>query len=360
MKRWGARLGFAAAWAMAAASGPVLAGPVYTYDSLGRLSTVRYDDGRRVTYSYDAAGNRTEVVASTSANQPPVAVPDTLNIYEEAASASINPRTNDSDPDGNPLTVFSAFGASRGTATVSGGATVVYTPFSTRTATDQLYYTITDGAGGSATSTITVNLLNRNPVAVTDTVTVPRNVDHPIAVLANDTDPGNDPLFVVSATNGTKGVATVAGDQQSVTYRSSPGQSGADSFTYGLRDIDGGTATGTVNVTISTANTAPVAASDRALARANYLSTPVRPQTPVFDPRINDTDAEGDPLTITAKTDGAKGIVFMTGTTLSYRYNTFVSGDLTDTDTFTYTVSDGFGGTSTTTVFVTIVVVNLN
>ena len=48
---------------VAAASGPALAGSVaYTYDTLGRLSTATYGTGVVITYSYDAAGNRTSYV----------------------------------------------------------------------------------------------------------------------------------------------------------------------------------------------------------------------------------------------------------------------------------------------------------
>lgn len=35
---------------------------VYTYDALGRIATVTYPNGATITYSYDAAGNRTQVV----------------------------------------------------------------------------------------------------------------------------------------------------------------------------------------------------------------------------------------------------------------------------------------------------------
>lgn len=41
-------------------AGPTLASPVtYSYDALGRLVRVAYEDGRTIVYSYDAAGNRT-------------------------------------------------------------------------------------------------------------------------------------------------------------------------------------------------------------------------------------------------------------------------------------------------------------
>ncbi len=41
-------------------AGDVQAGSVtYTYDSLGRLSTVTYSSGVTIIYLYDASGNRT-------------------------------------------------------------------------------------------------------------------------------------------------------------------------------------------------------------------------------------------------------------------------------------------------------------
>lgn len=345
-----------------AAATPGEAGPVYTYDALGRLATVRYDDGRRITYSYDAAGNRTAVVAGATANQPPVAAPDTLNIYEEAVSGSINPRTNDSDPDGSTLTVCTVFGSQKGTASIS-GSNVIYTPASKRTATDYLYYTVSDGAcdqtAMTATSGISVNLLNRSPVAVADSPTIPRNRPFTFDPRTNDTDPGADPLTVASATNGTKGSTTVSGDGFAITYTPVQGSTGADSFTYVLRDVDGGTATGNVNITFSTANSPPTPSLDLVQARANYFSTPVRPEITV-DPRTNDSDPDGDALTVTGVTQGAKGTVTFGTGFVRYRYGQTLSGDHSDSDSFTYTVSDGLGGSSTATVNVQILVVNMN
>lgn len=36
----------------------------YTYDELGRLIQVVYSNGKTITYSYDAAGNRTATVTT--------------------------------------------------------------------------------------------------------------------------------------------------------------------------------------------------------------------------------------------------------------------------------------------------------
>lgn len=42
----------------------------YTYDPLGRISKVEYGDGSRITFSYDASGNRTAVqTISTEGNK---------------------------------------------------------------------------------------------------------------------------------------------------------------------------------------------------------------------------------------------------------------------------------------------------
>jgi len=43
----------------------------YTYDALGRLSTVAHPDGRVTTYSYDPAGNRSQVTTGSPAPPPP-------------------------------------------------------------------------------------------------------------------------------------------------------------------------------------------------------------------------------------------------------------------------------------------------
>ena len=57
----------------------------------------------------------------------------------------------------------------------------------------------------------------------------------------------------------------------------------------------------------------------------------------------NDTDANGDPLSVSAVTNGTKGTVVNNGTSVTYTPNAGTSG----TDTFTYTVADGRGGLAT-------------
>jgi len=45
---------------------PASAATTYVYDTLGRLASATYDNGKQIIYSYDAAGNRTTVVTQTT------------------------------------------------------------------------------------------------------------------------------------------------------------------------------------------------------------------------------------------------------------------------------------------------------
>src|SRR3569833_2989905 len=81
-------------------------------------------------------------------------------------------------------------------------------------------------------------------------------------------------------------------------------------------------------VTVNGTNHAPVANTDTVATGINAAVT--------FDPLANDTDADYDALTITAKTNGSHGTVAInSGATLTYTPTTGYTGS----DSFTYTIS---------------------
>jgi hypothetical protein len=91
-------------------------------------------------------------------NRTPVAVNDTVNT-RPAVPITIHVLANDSDPDGDPLTVTSVTDPPNGTATRNpGGQTVNYRPRCGFTGTDQFFYTIQDPAGATASALVTVNV----------------------------------------------------------------------------------------------------------------------------------------------------------------------------------------------------------
>lgn len=190
-----------------------------------------------------------------------------------------------------------------------------------------------------------VQFVNRGPVAVNDTATVRNDATATVAVLANDTDPDGDALTLVSVGAATNGVATIAGT--SVSYVPNAGFTGVDTFTYVIRDPSGLTATARVDVTVTAAptppppNRAPVANEDEA--------TTVGTNPVVVFVLRNDTDPDGDPLTVVSATPGIRGQTRVNPDgTVTYTPNI----DWCGTDLFTYTIRDPGGLTATARAFV--------
>jgi hypothetical protein len=91
------------------------------------------------------------------ANNPPVAVNDSAATQQNKA-VTVNVLLNDSDPDGNALSVTAVGSASHGTAVIQANGSVLYTPSSNYVGSDSFSYTISDGNGGTASATVAVTV----------------------------------------------------------------------------------------------------------------------------------------------------------------------------------------------------------
>lgn len=101
----------------------------------------------------------------------------------------------------------------------------------------------------SATYVVSAPPANQAPVAVDDVATTKQGTSVRIAVLANDRDPENAPLTIVSVTNGASGRVQVNADG-TVTYSPNRKFTGEDRFTYSISD---GQLTATATVTVNVA-----------------------------------------------------------------------------------------------------------
>jgi YD repeat-containing protein len=168
--RYRAQLSLMAATALSlAVSGDAHADVSYAYDDLGRVTSMQYDDGRMVAYTYDAAGNRTQHVVSQGPNRPPLAFDDALAVDDSGNYAGgVDPRTNDRDPDFNAMTVTGKTNGTKGTVTIGGGGTSVNYTFTAnppnvgQQTSDTFTYTISDGNGGTATANVSVTIANND------------------------------------------------------------------------------------------------------------------------------------------------------------------------------------------------------
>ena len=191
----------------------------------------------------------------TNGNQgnAPVAVDDTATVAEDS-EVSVAVLSNDSDADGDTLTIESFTQGTNGSVVIS-GSNLVYTPSANFNGSDSFTYTINDGTGltDTATVSVTVTAVNDNPVANDDSATTEEDVAVTISLVANDTDIDGDSLSIESVGTASNG-SVVNNGNGTVTYTPNAGFFGSDSFTYVVSD-GSATDTATVRVTVTEVTT---------------------------------------------------------------------------------------------------------
>ena len=288
------------------------------------------------------AGAASEPVAATPKNTAPTAVNDAATMYEDKV-VTIVVTGNDSDIDPiDTLSVKELTTPGNGTAVLASGSTttVTYTPNANYNGSDSFVYTLTDGTDtDTGTVTITVTAVNDAPTAVDDSTSTAEDTAVDITVVNSDTDPDTgDTVTISSYTSPSNGAASPS--STTFTYTPNPDFNGSDSFNYTLSD-ETDTDTGTVTITVTAVNYAPTAVADSATTT----------QGTAVDINVvaNDTDVEGNTLSVTAVTTPSNGTaVKASNTTVTY-----TPGDNFDGVSFDYTLSDGTA-TATGTVTITV------
>ncbi|WP_444436209.1 retention module-containing protein [Pseudomonas sp. A6] len=113
-----------------------------------------------VSDGHGGTSTATVTVGINAVNDAPEAKPDSASTQEDKP-VTLNVLANDSDVDGDSLSVTSA-SASNGSVTVNADGTLTYTPKANFSGSDSITYTISDGHGGTASSTVAVSV---TPVA---------------------------------------------------------------------------------------------------------------------------------------------------------------------------------------------------
>ena len=329
------------AWTDIAMSAPGGANAVsFTVDNLA--NGIGYTFKLRAVNDVGDGAESAEDTATPQLNARPVVTHIGATIDEDSA-VTIEVLKNVTDADNDPLTVSSVSDPAHGTAVIVPGAqTVTYTPNADYNGRDSFTYEVSDGQGDTVTGTVTVTVrpVNDAPVAVVDSATTKEDEPVIIDVLENDSDPvEGDTLTIERVSDPAHGAARVANG--GITYTPGADYHDRDSFTYTVTD-GGATASATVTVTVTAVNDPPVAARDSAETDEDTAVT-----IPVL---ANDSDAEGNPLTVSSVSDPAHGTAVIVPGAQTVTYTP--DADYHGRDTFTYTVSDGRGATVTGTVLV--------
>ncbi len=206
---------------------------------------------------------------------------------------------------------------------------------------------VTAGDGEyEAQAQVTVRVVDmpEAPEAQDDRAETPEDTPLVIDVLSNDTDPDGERLRVASVTAPENGTATAVSG--GVRYEPDLNWYGDDRFTYMAVDPGGLTSEATVRVTVTPVNDPPEAVDDEAETLEDVAV--------VVDVLANDTDVDGDPLTVVSAGPAAHGATAIVDNSVRY------SPDLNwyGTDRFSYTIADPGGLTASATVTMTVLPVN--
>ena len=302
------------------ADGSLTYNPNGQFDALGAGQTGTDTVTYRAADGQGGTGTATITITITGVNDAPVAVDDAYSVSQSTVltvPAATGVLDNDSDADGETLTVDQVAGSGASVATsytttagaivtVNADGSLTYDPNGQFDAlgagqsdTDTVTYRASDGSlNDTATITFTINGANDAPVAVDDAYSVAqstvRTVSAANGVLDNDTDGDGDTLTVdqVAGSAGNVGTAytTVSGAIVTVNADGSlsydpngqfddlgAAESATDTVTYRVSDGHGGTDTATITFTVNGADDAPNAV---ATTRTRPTRTRPSPSTP--------------------------------------------------------------------------------
>ncbi|HPC75712.1 MAG TPA: Ig-like domain-containing protein [Synergistales bacterium] len=334
----------------------------------------------------------------TVTNPAPVAEDDANTTGENDPldiSKELGVLSNDSDPDGDPLSVTEF---TNGTDTASAGGTISGTNGGTftlnadgsytfdpgtdfdylavnETATTSVTYTVSDGEGGTDTATLTITVTGANDGPVSTPIEGRSDFDadaisHDVSGYFSDPDASDTLTFSAEGLPEGLTIDTATGVISGTIDRSAsqggPGDDGVYTVTVTATDPHGASTSQTFTWTVT--NPGPTAINDfgdvtedtAITATGNVLG--------------NDIDPDGDPLLVdsvdgqaiseggSVSIDGAYGTVTINSDG-SYTYNlnntdpaiqALAHNDPYLTDTFTYTITDDEGGSSNATLTIRI------
>ncbi|MGL1470644.1 tandem-95 repeat protein [Vibrio parahaemolyticus] len=246
-------------------------------------------------------------------------------LSEDFATYTID--LNDAFKDSDSALNFSVSGNSNVLVSIENGIATI-SPTADWNGSEILTFKATDPSGESISQTVNFTVA---PVAdiVADKATVVEDTPTIIKVLGNDTFEGGDQVVSLDTNNGPANGTVSVNPDGSVTYTPNDNYHGTDSFTY-IVTSGGVSESTTVNVDVTPVNDAPVAKDDIATTQEDTAVT--------IDALPNDTDADGDKLSIeSASVPKEQGTVEVVDGKLVFTPAENFNGDAE----ITYTVTDG-------------------
>ncbi|MDH5752863.1 MAG: Ig-like domain-containing protein, partial [Deltaproteobacteria bacterium] len=297
------------------------------------------------TFSFKATDNggadsnvATVTVNVSQINDAPVAHDQTLGTND---GNPVSFTLYGSDVDGDTIVSYTVDTSSTTGSVSCTGASCTYTPGGS--GADSFTFTVSDGTATSAPATVSINVasVGTGPTASNQNVSTGEDTPGSFTLSATDPDSGSLTYTVLAnPSNGSVSCDPATGD---CTYTPAANYNGADAFTWKANDGSQDSNVGTVSLTVSAANDAPVAHP------ASYTIN----QNGSVSFALTGSDIDGDTLTAFNTSYSGSGTLNCTGANCTYTPGG--SGP----DSFTFTVSDGTATSASATVNLTVVTANL-
>ncbi|EHR5465020.1 tandem-95 repeat protein, partial [Vibrio parahaemolyticus] len=312
--------------------------------------TPQIDDDTEVSFTFDIIDDE-DLVVSGSANLDILPINDAPNAEndaittEEDTAVTIDVLVNDSDVEGDALSIQSASVPSeQGSVDIVDGK-LVFTPAENFNGEATITYIVTDGdLTDEANVTVTVTPVNDSPVAVDDTVSTQEDTAVTIDVLTNDTDVDGDKLSIESA-SVPKEQGTVEVVNGKLVFTPTENFNGDAEITYTVTD-GALTDQATVKVTVNAVNDTPVVESNIA---DQALAEDFTPYTIDLNTAFSDVDNVDGELTFSVSGNSNIQVAIVNGiTTIT------PTADWNGSETLTFTATDPSGESISQTVNFTV------
>lgn len=311
------------------AGGQITYSPDANYNGAASFGYHVCDNGTTAGVLDPQCADATVHVTVNSVNDVPIAVADSANTDEDTA-VQIAVLTNDTDADGDPLSVTTVTQGGHGSVSKNAGV-LTYTPAADYNGPDSFTYTVSDSKGGSAVGTVDVNVaaVNDAPVAASQSVATDEDTPRNITLGATDVDSGSLTFTTTAPEHG-----TLSGSGAGLTYTPAADYNGSDSFTFTANDGTATSNTATVSITVSPSNDAPI---------ANAQSVSTNEDTPTAIVLSgSDVETPAGNLVFNVTQAPAHGLLSGTGSNVTYTPAANYNG----ADSFKFTVSDTADGSS--------------
>ncbi|WP_457094893.1 cadherin-like domain-containing protein, partial [Microvirga sp. P5_D2] len=304
--------------------------------------------GQTFGFRLDTPDDKIITNAPLAPNHAPVAANDTRHTNEDTplTVAVADLLANDTDLDGNALTMTGVSQGAKGTVKLTDGK-ITYTPDPNFNGTDSFTYTVSDGQGGQTTATVTVMVaaVNDEPTGFPSKILAHGQEDTTYIVHAADlveglSDPDGDTLLVFGL-KADKAQVVNNGDG-TFTLTPDANYSGPISLTYNVVEGKGSSKVAHQSITFDPVNDAPVAAPV-ILPEGKQGQTIIITAAQLL---AKASDVDGDVLTVSSLALSSKeGTLVNNGNgTWAYTPDAHYSGPVS----FSYVVSDGSERASST------------